>query len=67
MAKIHLRSYVHCGVKQLRIGKSIGILQSSVWNCVKYVNLEGSHRDSHIHLNYVGVASYNSEYEQFYF
>ena len=39
---------LHFGVEQLRVGKAIGILQSFVWNCVKYANIEGFYRDSHI-------------------
>ena len=29
----------HFDVKQLRVGKTIGILHPFVWNCVKYVNI----------------------------
>ena len=40
--------YLHFGVKQLIIRKIIGVLQSFVCNYVKYVNVEGFCRDSHI-------------------
>ena len=46
---------LHFGVKQLRIGKTIRILQSFVWNCVKYANKEGTHKDSHIILWTIGL------------
>ena len=39
---------VHFGVKQLKIGKTMGVLYSFAWNYVKYANMEGFHRDSHI-------------------
>ena len=41
---------LHFGVKQLNIGKIIGVLQSFVWNYVKYANMEGFRRDSHIYF-----------------
>ena len=39
---------LHFGVKQMKIGESMGILHSFAWNCVKYANMEGYRRDSHI-------------------
>ena len=42
MAKLHF------GVKQLNIGETMGVLHSFVWNYVKYTNMEGYCRDSHI-------------------
>ena len=32
----------------MKIGESIGVLISFTWNYVKYANMEGFHRDSHI-------------------
>ena len=37
---------LHFGVKQLKIGKTMGVLHSFVWNYVKYANMEGFCRDS---------------------
>ena len=39
---------LHFEVKQLKILKTMGVLHSFVWNFVKYANMEGFHRDSHI-------------------
>ena len=39
---------LHFGVKQSKIGKSIGVLCLFLWNYVNYANMEGSRRDSHI-------------------
>ena len=39
---------LHFGVKQLKIGKTRGVLDSFVYNHVKYANIEGFHRDDHI-------------------
>ena len=36
---------LHFGVKQLKIGKTMGALHSFVWNYVKYTNMEGFCRD----------------------
>ena len=41
---------LHFGVKQLKIGKTMGVLHSSTWNYVKYANMEGFCRDSHIYI-----------------
>ena len=38
---------LHCDVKQLKIGKTMSVLQSFLWNYVKYANMEGFRRDSH--------------------
>ena len=38
---------LHFGVKQLKIGKTMGVLDSSAWNYVKYANMEGFCRDIH--------------------
>ena len=32
---------LHFGLKQLKIGKTMGVLNSSAWNYVKYANMEG--------------------------
>ena len=48
---------LHCGVKQLKIGKTRGVLHSFVWNHVKYANMEGFRRDSHI-CTYVAFRGY---------
>ena len=39
---------LHFGVKQLKIGKTTGVLYSFVWNFVKYTNMKSFRRDSHI-------------------
>ena len=39
---------LHFGVKQLKIGKAMGVLHLFAWNYVKYANMEGFRRDSHI-------------------
>ena len=39
---------LHCSGNQLKIGKTMGVLNSFVWNYVKYANKEGFCRDSHI-------------------
>ena len=41
---------LHCGVKQLKIGKHMGVLILSAWNYVKYANMEGFRRDSRIYV-----------------
>ena len=41
---------LHVGVKQLKIGKTMDVLYSFVWNHAKHANMEGFCRDSH----YVG-------------
>ena len=40
-------SYIHFGVKQLKIGRTMGVLYSFVWDHVNYANMEGFCRDSH--------------------
>ena len=40
---------LHFGVKQLRMGKTTGVLHSLVRNNVKDANIEGFHRISRIH------------------
>ena len=39
---------LHFGVKQMKIGESMDVLHSFTWNYVKYANMEGFCRDSHI-------------------
>ena len=39
---------LHYGVKQLKIGKSMGVLRLFAWNYVNYANMEGFCRDGHI-------------------
>ena len=42
---------LHVGAKLMKIGESMRVLHSFAWNYVKYVkyaNMEGFHRDSHI-------------------
>ena len=39
---------LHFDVKQLKIGKTVDVLHSCVSNYVKYANMEGFRRDSHI-------------------
>ena len=34
-------------VKQLKIGKLVGVLHSFAWNYVKYTNMEGICKDGH--------------------
>ena len=46
---------LHFGVKQLKIGKTVGVLHAFVVNYVKYANMEGFHRDSHINVCYVSM------------
>ena len=48
---------LYFGVKQLKIGKTIGGLHLFVWNYVKYTNMKGFHRDSHIYQ--LNMDSYN--------
>ena len=38
--------------KQLKIGKTIGVLHSFVWNYAIYANMESFHRDNHIICDY---------------
>ena len=47
-----------CHVKKLKISKTMSVLHSFVWNHVKYPNMEGFHRDSHIklYINYTHIA-----------
>ena len=40
---------LHFGVKQLKIDRTMGVLYSFGWNHVKYANMEGFCRDSHIY------------------
>ena len=40
---------LHVGVKQMKIGETMGSLHSFAWNYVKYANMEGFRRDSHIY------------------
>ena len=46
---------LHVGVKQLKIGKTMGVIYSFAWNNVKYANMEGFRRDSHI-LEFIKVV-----------
>ena len=39
---------LHFGIKHLEIGKTMGVLYLFVSNHVKYANIEGFHRGSHI-------------------
>ena len=39
---------LHYGVNQMKIGKNMGVLCLFAWNYVKYANMEGFRRDSHI-------------------
>ena len=39
---------LHFGVKQLKVGKTMGVLHSFVWNYVKYANMEGFHRNNQV-------------------
>ena len=55
---------LHCGVNQMKIGKSMGVLHSFVWNFVKYANMEGFHRDSHIYTSH--SFPFNSYLKQLY-
>ena len=41
---------LHFGIKQLKIGKTMGVLCLLLWNYVNYANMEGFCRDSHICL-----------------
>ena len=40
--------YLHFGVKQLKISESLDVFHLFAWSCIKYVNMEGFRRDSHI-------------------
>ena len=40
---------LHLSVKQMKIGETMGALHSFAWNHVKYANMEGFRRDSHIY------------------
>ena len=40
----------HVGVKQKKIGETVGALHSFAWNYVKYANMEGFRWDSHIYV-----------------
>ena len=40
---------LHFGAKQMKIGETMGSLHSFTWNYVKYANMEGFRRDSHIY------------------
>ena len=48
---------LHFGIKQLKICKT-RVLHSFVWNYVKYFNMEGFHRDSHIYRKISNVSRY---------
>ena len=39
---------LHFGAKQTKLGKSMDVLHSFAWNYVKYTNMVGFCRDSHI-------------------
>ena len=38
----------HFVAKQLKIGETMGVVHSFMWNFVKYAKMEGFRRDSHI-------------------
>ena len=42
-------AHLHFDVKQMKIGQSRGVLLSFTRNYVKYANIEGFYRDSHIY------------------
>ena len=37
----------------MKIGETMGVLHSFAWNYVKYANMEGFRRDSHIYIQYL--------------
>ena len=39
---------LHFAVKQMKLDECIGILHSLIYNYVKFANMEGFRRDSHI-------------------
>ena len=39
---------IHFGIKQMKIGESMGVIHSFAWNYIKYTNMEGFCRQSHI-------------------
>ena len=46
---------LHCGGKQMKIGETMNVLHSFASNYVKYANMEGFCRDSHICIMYVSI------------
>ena len=40
--------WLQFGMKQMKRGKSMEVLDSFTWNYVEYANMEGFCRDSHI-------------------
>ena len=54
---------LHFGIKQLKIGKSRGVLHSFVCNHVKYANMEGFRRQSIWPTESLVEYSYNYTYE----
>ena len=41
--------WLHFGIKQMEIDKTMDALHPFAWNYVKYANMEGFCRDSHIY------------------
>ena len=39
---------LHFSINQMKIAETMGALHSFMWTYVKYTNMEGFHRDSHI-------------------
>ena len=44
---------IHFGIKQIKIGESMGVIHTFAWNYVKYVNMEGFRRHSNTLLQWL--------------